>query len=279
MSNSKVQAMPPGHLRCLKKHEKLIITAEGKEVALWKIVVPNDESLLSGWAKAFREHYCLDSEIDSQRQGTGLSRKDFLLGTIFPDKSTAPGPSVRAGDFAEILVSDYVEYVLGYWVPRGKFAEKATRNESVKGVDILGFILPQPNSPSPTDKLIAFEAKAQLTGNNYSNRLQDAIDDSSQDVLRQAYTLHATKRRLRAARMKDQALVVQRFQNSLDHPYVFRSGAAAILSEDAFDETGIIKSTIISSHTNKDNLELLVIRGKDLMSLVHALYERAADEA
>lgn len=279
MSNSKVHVKPPEHLRCLKKHRKPIITAEGKEVALWEVVVPNEKSLLSEWAKAFREHYCLNSEIDSQRQGTGLSRKDFLFSTIFPDKSTAPGPSIRAGDFAEILVSDYVEYILGYWVPRGKFGEKATRNESVKGVDILGFFLPQPNSPSSTDKLIAFEAKAQFTGNSYSDRLQNAIDDSSQDVLRRAYTLHATKRRLRTAGMEDQALAVQRFQNISDHPYVFRSGAAAILTENAFDETKIINSTIVSSHTNMDNLELLIIRGKDLMDLVHALYERAADEA
>ena len=32
-------------------------------------------------------------------------------------------------------------------------------------------------------------------------------------------------------------------------------------------------------HFNQENLRLLVIRGPSLMKLVHALYERAADEA
>jgi hypothetical protein len=268
----------PQHIQCLRKHKKSIITAEGKEVTLWELAIPDEGALVSGWAKFFREHYCLDSEIDALREGTGFSRKDFLTNIIFPDVCTAPGPAVRAGDFAEILVSDSVEYVLGHWVPREKYAEKATRNESVKGVDILGFSLPEPSRPSPKDMLIAFEAKAQLTGSHYSDRLQAAIDNSSQDLVRRAYTLNATKRRLRAAGQIAQAQVVQRFQNISDRPYIFKSGAAAVLSETAFNEAEIGKS-ITSAHLNKENLDLLIIRGAELMDLVHALYKRAADEA
>ncbi len=279
MSSSKAQANLPRHLICLKKHRKPLITAEGKEVALWQIQLPNDESLLSGWAKSFREHYCLDSEIDALRAGTGLSRKDYLTTIVFPDKSIAPGPAVRAGDFAEILVSDYLEYLLDYWVPREKYAEKATRNESVKGVDILGFFLAHPQKPSPKDRLIAFESKAQLTGSRYLNCLQEAVNHSSKDLLRRAYSLNATKRRLLAAGRPQKALIVQRFQDLADNPYMFRSGAAAVLCDTAFDQKTIAKSTTVSAHNNKANLELLVIRGKDLISLVHALYERAANEA
>ena len=55
--------------------------------------------------------------------------------------------------------------------------------------------------------------------------------------------------------------------------------AAAILSDAAFDEDEIVKSTKVSEHENKGNLDLIVIRGRGLMSLVHALYERAANEA
>lgn len=178
-----------------------------------------------------------------------------------------------------MLVSDYVEYVLGYWVPRGKYAEKASRDESVKGVDIVGFRLISTTAPSPTDALLAFEAKAQLSGGQYSGRLQAAIDDSSKDYLRRAMTLNATKRRLRKAGQQERALVVQRFQNIADHPYVYRSGAAAVLSDSAYDEALLQNSTKVTGHQNADHLELIVIRGKELMKLVHALYERAADEA
>jgi hypothetical protein len=234
---------------------------------------------MSTWAANFRQHYCSDSEIDALRDGTGLSRAEYLTQLVFPDESAAPGPGIRAGDFAELLIADYVEYLLGYWVPRGKYAEKASRDESVKGVDILGFRLTASSPPAPTDTLLAFEVKAQLSGGKYAGRLQTAIDDSSKDYLRRAMTLNATKRRLLREGEHDKALVVQRFQNLSDHPYVYRSGAAAVLSDAAYDEALLKTATKVSEHKNASGLELIVIRGKELMKLVHALYERAAHEA
>jgi hypothetical protein len=166
MSGPKLSTKVPAHLACLKKHKKPLTLAEGQKVEIWTLTVPTEEGLLCKWATSFREHYCLDSEIDGLRQGTGLSRKDYLLDLIFPDKNKKPGPSIRAGDFAEILIADYLEFLIGYWVPRDKYKEKSIRDESVKGVDILGFLMPDPQNPSPTDTLITFEVKAQFTGEN-----------------------------------------------------------------------------------------------------------------
>lgn len=269
----------PSYLSSLTKCAETLVTADGRRIDVWELRVLPTPGYLSQWASNFRQHYCPDSEIDELRDGTGLSRAEYLTQLVFPDRSTAPGPGIRAGDFAELLLSDYVEYVLGYWVPRGKYAEKASRDESVKGVDIVGFRITSPAAPSPADTLLAFEVKAQLSGDQYTGRLQAAIDDSSKDCLRRAITLNATKRRLRQAGQHDRALVVQRFQNITDHPYVYRSGAAAVLSDAAYDENPLQTSTKAGAHQNADNLELIVIRGKELMKLVHALYERAANEA
>lgn len=272
--------MKPAHVDCLEPDEN-IITGEGREVSHLRLHVLDDSGLMSSWAKYFREHYCLDEELDALRDGTGLSREEYLLQLVFPDRSDPPGPSIRAGDFAEILVSDYLEYVRGFWVPRQKYAEKAVRNESVKGVDILGFHLvePDPTNGNPQDVLIAFEVKAKLSGREYDDTLQDAIDHSKKDYYRRALTLNATKRRLRVLGNIQESLVVQRFQNPSDHPYSYQSGAAAVLNETVFDIEGIAQSTNTSGHPNEEKLELLVIRGNELMSLVHALYARAADEA
>lgn len=86
------------------------------------------------------------------------------------------------------------------------------------------------------------------------------------------------KRRMHLAGKHDSMLVVQRFQNATDRPYRFLSGAAAILSDAAFDTEGI-KTTSVAEHNNKGSLKLIAIKGKDLMTLAHALYQRAADEA
>lgn len=272
-------ATPPPHLSGLSKCAEPLYTSAGCRIDVWELTVPSDAAYLSGWASTFRQHYCPDAEIDGLRAGTGLTRSEYLTQLVFPDKSTAPGPAIRAGDFAELLVSDYVEHVLGYWVPRGKYAEKASRDESIKGVDILGFRLTNPSAPASTDTLVAFEVKAQLSGGKYTGRLQTAIDDSSKDYLRRAMTLNATKRRLRQTGEQDKALLVQRFQNLSDHAYIYRSGAAAVLSDTAYDEPLLQSATKVAEHQNSANLELIVVRGKELINLVHALYERAAHEA
>lgn len=267
----------PAHIQYLKQDESLTLN-DGGTCEVWELAVPNDAACLSEWANRFRQTYCPDSDIDILREGTGKSRSEYLLELVFPDKTAAPGPAIRAGDFAELLVSDYVEFVLGYWVPRGKYAEKGSRDESVKGVDIVGFLCADPDHPKLTDEMLAFEAKAQLGGGKYRDRLQVAVNDSGKDYLRAGETLAAMKRRMHIAGDYPSMMVVQRFQNAVDRPYRLLSGAAAILSDTAFDTDGI-KGSSITKHNNADNLKLIAIKGKDLMTLAHALYQRAADEA
>lgn len=77
---------------------------------------------------------------------------------------------------------------------------------------------------------------------------------------------------------KPELVIQPRFQNAVDRPYRLLSGAAAILSDAAFDVDGI-KATAIAGHNNVGNVRLIAVKGKDLMTLAHALYQRAADEA
>jgi hypothetical protein len=264
------------HLECLGPTGVALFTPDGHEIEVWELASPSKEQL-SSWARSFRQNYCLDEEIDRLRDGTGLSRADYLVNLIFPDGKIKPGPSIRAGDFAELLIADYVE-MLGYWVPRGKYAEKASRNESVKGIDILGF-KNQGSGPDPEDTLLAFEVKAKLTGGEYSGRLQVAIDDSSKDFyLRRGTTLNAIKRRLIDRSKFDEAEKVSRFQNPTDNPYRYKSGAALVVTAAAYDVDGISLSSVVEHH-NRQDISLLVIKGERLMDLVHHLYGTAADEA
>ena len=271
--------MPPNHIALLQMNAVPITTIEGSVVSIWNLLTPANNAILSSWSKHFREHYCLDNEIDMLRQGTGLTRRDYLMSLVFPDSAERPGPSVRTGDFTEILVSDYLEFILGYNVPRIKFSGKAVRNEPVKGVDVIGFTQADQNNPDPSDTLITFEVKAKLTGRSYDDTLQKAIDDSSKDFLRLAETLNATKRRYYAEGKNESALQIERFQNKSDNPYLYKSGAAAIVTSDTYDAAAISHNTTTVNHLNNDMLSLLVIRGDDLMNLVHTLYQSAADDA
>jgi len=267
----------PTYLSHLKPVDELAL-ATGERCQVWELEVPQDDACLSEWATRFRQCYCPDGQLDLLREGTDKTRAQYLLELVFPDQTKAPGPGVRSGDFAELLIADFVEFLLGYWVPRDKYAEKGSRNESVKGVDIVGFRWRQDDQHHPDDEMLTFEVKAQLRGDKYDKRLQVAVDDSAKDYLRAAETLAAMKRRFLNKDERGAMKVVQRFQNAADRPYLLLSGAAAVLSDDAFDPAGL-STTSTAQHNNARGLQLVVVRGKGLMDLAHALYQRAADEA
>jgi hypothetical protein len=266
------------HLLWLTRSTQSIVTTDGKNVEIWEFQPQDDSAVLSAWAKHFRNHYCLDAQIDHMRNSTGLSRAQYLNTIKFPDASAAPGPSIRAGDFGEILVSDYLQFVLKYWVPRTRYSDKKIRNESTKGCDILGFKILKKGVQSKKDELALFEAKAQLTGTTADPRLQDAIDGSTKDELRKAESLNAIKQKLFDTGAMDDVAVVERFQNFADHPYIIKHGAVAIFSTPVFCRQTISEASA-NSHPNSANLSLVVIRGDKLMELAHQLYKRAADEA
>lgn len=237
-----------------------------------------DEAALSAWAKHFRNQYCHDDQIDDLRKGTKLSRAEYLRTIKFPDESAAPGPSIRAGDFGEVLVADYLEFALAYWLPRTRYNNKTVRNESTKGADIIGFKLVAPGRDDPKDVLALFEAKAKFTGNAPDGRLQAAVNGSAKDELRKAESLNAIKQRFLDHGCSAEVLKVERFQNSEDRPYSEEYGAVALLSSSVLDKSDIC-ATITAPHPHASKLTLIVIHGQDLMPLVHELYRRAADEA
>jgi hypothetical protein len=271
---------PPPHIAWLKDTGRILKTADGKDINVFEFAHQNDPAVLSAWARHFRNHYCADADIDDFRRGHKLSRCDYLRTIKFPDQKGGFGPIVRSGDFGEILVADYVEFMLNYAVPRVRYIDKLNRNESPKGIDIVGFRQINLKQPSNDDELITFEVKCTLTSSS-AETLQNALADSGKDVvLRKAESLSAIKQRLKYGPKRDSSLaaVVERFQNSNDHPYKETSGAAAVYSTETYDEDAITCADA-SSHPNRGNLFLLVIKGEELMKLVHELYRIAADEA
>ncbi|MBN8229473.1 hypothetical protein JYK02_18335 [Corallococcus macrosporus] len=272
---------PPLQVRWLFDTGEKLQGANGCEISVWELRHENDDGVLSDWARHFRSHYCADNKIDILRDGTGHSRGEYLNTLKFPDPAVAPGPSIRAGDFAEILIADYVEYLLGFWVPRTRYADKMVRNESPKGSDVVGFKVVSAGRESVDDLLLVFEIKARLSSDSPSSRLQDAVDDSAKDLRRRAESLNAIKQRLVAeggSLSLSQAKRVARFQDLVARPYKEKFGAAAVISSDAFDRN-VIRLTDVAAHPARANVQLLVVHGVNLMSLVHELYRRAADEA
>lgn len=261
----------------LIKIDSTITTSDGKSVDVFEFNHEDDEDVLKAWAKHFRNHYCMDSQIDVLRDGTGLSKRDFLIQRKFPDEHSKLGPGIRSGDFAEILIADYFQFILEFWVPRTRYIDKTVRDESKKGTDIIGFKLVEENE-SPRDVLIAIESKAKFSEGKCIDRLQDAINHSSKDHFRLAESLVGIKQRLLDEGRLDEVQKISRFQNQTDKPYIYQSGAVAFVLRNAYRDEMVTTSTA-ENHTNKDNIVMIVIKGDDMMQLVNRLYKCAADEA
>jgi hypothetical protein len=73
----------------------------------------------------------------------------------------------------------------------------------------------------------------------------------------------------------------------VEQPYETVFGAAAVYSTESYNPSVINEidsssyTAVTESYTKVENsiLRLLIIEGKDLMTLAHSLYELAADEA
>lgn len=55
-------------------------------------------------------------------------------------------------------------------------------------------------------------------------------------------------------------------------------GAAALFSNEIYDEK-VLRTSDTSNHVDIPHLILIVVKGDNIMNLVHELYRRAADEA
>ena len=266
--------MKPSYLDWLIQ-EKQVTTSEGKQIIVYELMIQDDENVLNAWAKHLREHYCTDSEIDVLRAGFGLERNEYLKTIKFPDARISPGPSIRSGDFTEILVADYVQYVLDYIVPRTRYDRKVNRNSSTMGSDLIGYKCNK--KVSNNDELIVFEVKAKASDvpSTSEIRLQKAIDDSNKDVVRLAETLNAVAQRLIDRNDFEEAKRVQRFQNSSDKPYRRTYAAAAVHSNMSYSEA-MLKTVSTLNHVDP-GMHLIVIHCDKLMDFIHEMYRRACE--
>lgn len=264
------------HMDWLVGTGQKLISVCGKEIPVYRFnhdVL--DDEIMSAWARHFRRHYCSDKDLEYLIT-PGKTKPEYLLTEKFPDRAKSPGPSVRAGDFGEILIADYLEFYRSYKVPRTRYDRKIICNESSKGSDVLGFKW-APGVISPSDELVIFEVKVKATKST-ENTLQLAVDHSVKDETRLAESLNAMKQRLFDRQDHEGVELVKRFQNEPDQPYRRLYGAAAVLTGSSYSAS-VISNSSTADHPNAKDLELIVIHADELMPLIHALYERAANEA
>lgn len=247
-----------------------IETQDTTGVSLIEFKLPDDEEILNEWARCFLSNYVSDEDIDRMCESYGMGREKYIQDIKLPDRSSL-GNATRSGDFCEILVADYAEFVLDYIVPRTRYDRKTNRNSSTQGTDLIGYKLDE--NQNHKDEMIVFEIKAQASNSRPKNKLQEAVNDSTKDIKRIATSLNASAQRLLDRGDTEKANIVMRFQNKTDRPYIRKYSAAAVHSEFSFSKK-LIREVTTEGHDSAV-INLVVIYSEDLMNTIHDIYRRA----
>jgi len=262
----------PTHCSWFEDTHTTLSTSDGEIVRVINFNHQQNEDILKEWALHLRRHYSSDEDLEKNSTSMGMSKSDYLRDIKFPN-NTAPGPSVRSGDFSEILVADYIQFLMNYDVPRTRYDRKPTPNDSTKGTDILGFKFSENNRPID-DELITCEVKGSLgQGRTASSSLQNAINDSKKDFeTRLPIALNATLQRLKDRGETESIKTVERFMNKIQNPYRQITGAFFVCSKNCWQD-----NLVTQAHSNHPNFNTiyLTFTGTNLMELANRLYETA----
>lgn len=260
--------------------DKTIKTQNGDEIQVYRLnneLV--DDTSLNKWAIGLRSNYVEEKKLDSLISGTGLTPKEFLEKRIFPDHQNKQGAATMSGEFGEILVYDYIQYKLKYYITRTRYLEKVNPDMPVPGCDVIGYKLYNIDKYSDFDRLIVAEVKTRSSksGNKVclcKKTVKDAIEHSVKDRVRIGESLNAEKRRLLDRKRIEEARIVERFQNKTDNPFTLEFFAVVVLDSELYSDQ-VILDAANSQYGILKSMKILVIHSKELKLFLRDLYRRA----
>ncbi len=250
-----------------------ITIKDGIPIKCYKVDYKEDERVLDEWALHLRRNYIEDEDLLADAEMNGMSIEQYLSEYVIPQKDEDLGPTVRSGDITEILVSDLLEFIFGYSVPRYKQKNRSGKNNSEHGTDVIAYkYFNGCDDPSEKDELVAAEVKALLTSTSYAS-LENAIKESKKDEQRLARTIDHCRKRLKELGNAEQSGEVARFLLKPDNNYKLTYAAAGISSRQTVDTE--IKLSVSGEELQiSSKQKIFFIHGKTLMNLAHKIYER-----
>lgn len=260
--------------------DKSIPYSSGKEIQVYKLDNELlDDSILNNWAFGLRNNYVEEALLEPLVKGTGLTKQEFLEKNIFPNHQNSLGASTMSGEFGEILVYDYINFVLNYYITRTRYLEKVNPNIPVSGSDVIGYQVKNIDNPSRTDHLIVAEVKTRSSKSKNKNSsceetVENAIKDSIKDRVRIGESLNAEKRRLINRSRIEEARIVERFQNKTDNPFILDFFAVAVLDNELYSDQ-VVLDVVNRQHENIKSMNVLIILSKELKLFLRDLYRRA----
>lgn len=250
-----------------------VLIKDNTPIQCYMIDYKTDSGVIDDWALHIRRNYINDNNLTYDSAANGMTIEQYLKKYVIPQRHEPLGPTARAGDIGEIIVSDLLEFIMEYSVPRYKMINRSGKNNSQQGTDIIAYkFYKVDKTPDEHDELVAAEVKAALTKNDYGV-LETAIKHSVKDAHRLARTIDHCRKRLKELGRLSEMHDVARFLNKAEIDYKITYVAAGISSCESVIspiELSVVEEQLEIKTTQK----IFFIHGKKLMELTHAIYER-----
>lgn len=249
--------------RCIKNPATFKLNS-GEIVTVYSINTLNDDEL-NEWAKHILAHYISQQGIIEGAKANKITPEKYVEDMVLPQVSTQKKDV--SGNFGEIVFCDFIEFVLGYTVPRYKLFGNPPGNPT-QGIDIVAY--KKDSVHSFNDVVLYSEVKAVLSKSNFP-KLQAAIDDISKRKDKDfSLALDTARRKLNSLGNKEEATEITRFQDS-ERPCK-RIKAAGLITV----AVSCINDAFLGINVKKgENIETHVIYANDLWNLAKDLWRRA----
>lgn len=213
------------------------------------------------------------TELKEDADDNAMTIEQYLHDYVIPQKGEELGATVRSADITEILISDLLEFVHHYSVPRYKLKNRSGKNNSQQGTDVIAYKYKnEDKTPNDKDELVAAEVKATLSNMEYTP-IKNAIIDSRKDEHRLARTVNYCRKRLKELGKIEEAEEVKRFLFKPDNNYRIIYVAAGVSSRESVDDAIELDFSGEELEIRKNEL-IFYVHGKKLMELAHNIYQR-----
>lgn len=220
-----------------------IVIKDDIPLKCYKIDYKDDENILDDWALHIRRNYIEDTELKEDADDNAMTIEQYLHDYVIPQKGEELGATVRSADITEILISDLLEFIHQYSVPRYKLKNRSGKNNSQQGTDVIAY------------------------------KYKNAIIDSRKDEHRLARTVNYCRKRLKELGKIEEAEEVKRFLFKPDNNYRITYVAAGVSSRENVDDAIELDFSGEELEIRKNEL-IFYVHGKKLMELAHNIYQR-----
>jgi hypothetical protein len=253
----------PQYIDRFQKSTVPVQLGSGEFVNVYSIAAGLTDTEKNEWAKHILAHYISTADIAKGARITGKTEQEYIQKFVLPTAGKD-----KSGEFGEIIFADFIEYILGFTVPRFKQYGKYPNNPT-QGVDIIAYKADATNSTN--DTVLYGEIKSYLSERSFPI-LQKAIDEiTGRDD--EKFSLALEIMRLALERRGDEAesKEVERYSNPAENPCKRIKSAGLITLANACETNDFVGVKISAGNT----IETHVIYATDIWTLAQDLWRRA----